>query len=145
MTRKRILAWTLVWTLAALLLVAWAALGEAAPRTREPAHKAPRLSPTEQYCRGLGLFAYRRTIERELGYSRTDVLSVTRQFATKNRMDATTAVWQELIVHVVYEGQPASPAVNRQAVEDTCLQWARGEHGEDATPRTTTPDARLRY
>jgi hypothetical protein len=142
MTRKSILAWTLVWTLAlaALLLVAWAVLAQAGPR--EPAPLAPGLSPTEQYCRGLGLFAYRRSTERERGYSLTDVLSMTRRFAVQNNLDATTRDWQEGIVLAIFHGGKATPALHRQAAEDACMEWAREIQ---ATPRTTTPDAKLRY
>lgn len=145
MTRKSILAWTLAWTLTALLLVAWVALAEAAPRSREPAVIVPGLTPTEQYCRGLGLFAYRRTNEYYLGYSFTDVMSMTRRFAAENHLDATTLSWHEALVRTIYASNPTSAAIVRQATEEACMQWARTLHTPPPAPRTTTPDARLRY
>jgi hypothetical protein len=145
MTRKNILTWTLVWTLAALLLVAWVALAEAGPRTREPAAVVPGLTPTEQYCRSLGIFAWRRANERQLGYAYTDVLSLTRRFVADNNLDDTTAHWHEAIVRAIYGGTPVPPVVTRQSTEDACMEWARELQVKQAAPRTATPDARLRY
>jgi hypothetical protein len=140
MTRKSILAWALAWALAlALSIVLAVALAEA-----EPAYLVPGLTPAEQYCRGLGLFAYRRTTERNLGYTLTDVMSQTRLFNARNNTDQTTRTWHESIVIAIYSGTDMTPTSARQGTEEYCLMSMTQQQPAPA-PRQTTPDARLRY
>jgi hypothetical protein len=138
MTRKSIVAWTLVWTLAALLLVAWAALAEA-----EPAIVVPGLSRAEQYCRTLGIFAWRRATERSaFGYTRSDVLSQTRRYYTEENLDTATRMWHEAIVESLYDGRWSTPEVERQATEEACMSWWRDVAKAQQAAPTPTPGPR---
>ena len=120
--------------LACALAAPWA---DAAPK-RRPLPALP-LTEGERLCRAYGGFAYNRAVERNRGYTLTDVLLMARTWDAEHRVDADIRQIHELIVRSVYTNLDLSPGALRQLAELACVQ---------ALPQPAeapVPDARLRY
>jgi hypothetical protein len=122
MTRKS----RALWTLAALLLVASAALAEAGPRARTPAATPPPvatyyLTPTEQFCQMQGRYTLTLARARDDGVSRFTALTIVRRVHASSAMSAADLALYEAIIALAYDFPRLTPVWLQQEVERRCL------------------------
>jgi hypothetical protein len=122
-------------TLSTLLFACTTAL--AGPK---PVVDAPALTPAEQTCRAYGVFAFNRAMDRNNGFSLTDVLIASRRYDAANGASLQARQVHELLMRAVYEEVRMSPIQLRHKAELTCLEGT-----ESRTPMATPDNARVRY
>jgi hypothetical protein len=130
MTRKSILAWTLAWTLTALLLVAWVALAEAGPKaTRKaiPAVQPPTATDAlpvsaAQLCRTLGEYAATVATSRDAGLPLSGSLALIQKEKAARGMESFLQMLLEGTARNVYRSPALIPAQVQQTIERVCVE-----------------------
>jgi hypothetical protein len=130
MTRKSIALWTLTWTLAALLLVAWVALAEAGPKATPqatpPTAAAARPVSLARICPRLGEYAAAVAVSRDAGATLSGSLSFVRQEAATQGMDSNLQAILQEIVSQVYRYPAITPRQVQQVAERACFETQTG-------------------
>jgi hypothetical protein len=128
MNRKSILAWTLAWTLAALLLIAWVALADAGgtPKRRPPTATDVRPSSLARMCPILGEYAATVAVSRDAGATLSGSLSLIRQEKAMHGMESNLQAILQEIVHQVYRYPSITPRQAQQVAERACFETQTG-------------------
>jgi len=128
MTRKSIALWTLAWTLAALLLIAWVALAEAGGAPKKRPSTATDALPVNltRMCPLLGEYAATVAASRDAGTTLSGSLHLIRQETRMQGMDSNLQAILQEIVYQVYRYPSITPRQVQQVAERACWETQAG-------------------
>jgi hypothetical protein len=131
MTRKSIALWTLAWTLAALLLVAWVALAEAGPTQARPPVTPPPATDAQtvslaRVCPKIGEYAASVARARDAGGTLSGSISLIRQVTDTHAMDSNLQAILHNIIYEVYRYPTITPGQVQQVTERACFETQTG-------------------
>jgi hypothetical protein len=115
---------TILTTAILSVTLAWPLVAGAGPTPRP----APELTPAEQTCRDYGIFAFNRGMDRNNGYSLSDVLIASRRWDAQNNVHAQARLVRTQTTNAVSEARVAVADRNAetvQAIEHTSVLDSR--------------------